>query len=174
MADVYARTFRTQILSVWEDTVARINELDTGGGKWFNDDLKDVDTTEHKSAHSESVVPALTGKAEPAEEKSSTARVAERWSDKLQESGVKGPVQVNVEETLFPPLVRNRSTDRIHWGSRETIDAPVTGTMCNTWKIAGLAALHTFASPEEFFEYKVIWCRDTPIPIPALLSSTFR
>ena len=109
MADVYARTFRTQILSVWEDTVAKITELDTGGGKWFNDDLKDIDSTEHKSAHSENVLPALTGKAEPAEEKSSTARVAERWSDKLQESGVKGHVQVNVEETLFPHLVRNRS-----------------------------------------------------------------
>jgi hypothetical protein len=85
--------------------------------------------------------------------------VAQRWKDVLQDAGI-DPVALYAGEVLFPPLIMNKSTDRIHWGCRETVDSPISGTVCNKWKIAGIEALLTFVSPEEFFQHKVLWCSE--------------
>ena len=125
--DVYARTFRTQILGVWMETLAKIDELDVGGGRWFSEDQPDPNAAQlpHGPAASEILAPAPAANQDgpPLDE-------AQRWKDVLQEAGI-DPVALYAGEVLFPPLIMNKSTDRIHWVCRETVDSLISGKVCN-------------------------------------------
>ena len=158
--DVYARTFRTQIIAVWKDTLAKIGELDSGGGRWVFEDPLQQCTDAQPSAEPAATPRGAILPLQTVKQSTASEGVVQRWIEALEEEGVANPMELEPGVTLFPPLILNRSTSRLHWGCRDTVQGPVAGTICNKWKIAGFTGLHTFTSPDEFFQFKVIWCEE--------------
>lgn len=167
----------TSILTVWQETLSKVDKLDVHGGRWYPEDLSGPGTgldVERATAAQQSVghqiqgplvgmVPSASASSSAEPQCSNTIAAAgaagptaRPYMEVLKEAGVLDNVlcTLRTEEMLYPPLVLNETTKRLHWGSRENLPGEICGTL------SGLTSFRVCFSPSEFFQSKAIWCCD--------------
>ena len=123
-AEIYTRTLRTGIVSVWRETVGELDQLDAAGGRWATTSLQEEPHDGTVAIEEPPVVATVITSTVPTSE------------PKRQRS-----LRNTAEGTL---MVYNETSKKLHWAQ---LEGSRTITFCAAWSLCTVSVLKRVSAP---------------------------